>query len=401
MKILLVIDDYILKSTKIGAKMMHELGVEFKSRGHDITVVTPDPDISKTHEITELGGVKIWRFRSGRIKNVSKIKRAINELMLSHYAWKYLKHLFKQEQHDLIVYYLPTIFWGTLVRRLKRLWKTSSYLILRDIFPQWVVDSGLISKYSPVYLYFKYFEKICYETADTIALQSPQNLKWFSEHIRIKKPADLLYNWAADKPESGVDKRYRKELGLEEKIVYFYGGNIGHAQDIMNIVRLAKNMASEDNAHFLLVGQGDEVPIVKRAIKEENLTNLTYLPPVSQDEFKKMLAECDIGLFTLHHDHKTHNFPGKLLGYMVQGIPILGSINPENDVKGVVEEAQAGLVSINGDDEGFLDNALKLLHDEELRKTMGRNAKKLLKENFSVQSAADKILEFYNNKTNN
>ena len=30
---------------------------------------------------------------------------------------------------------------------------------------------------------------------------------------------------------------HRKSLGLENKVVYFYGGNIGHAQDMLNIVR--------------------------------------------------------------------------------------------------------------------------------------------------------------------
>ena len=55
-----------------------------------------------------------------------------------------------------------------------------------------------------------------------------------------------------------------------------------------------------------------------------------------------MLAEFDVGLFTLHKDHTTHNFPGKLLGYMVQRLPILGSINKGNDLKEIVENANAG-----------------------------------------------------------
>jgi hypothetical protein len=124
------------------------------------------------------------------------------------------------------------------------------------------------------------------------------------------------------------------------------------------------------------------------------LKNLSLLPAVSQGEFKKMLAEFDIGLFTLHRDHTTHNFPGKLLGYMVQRMPILGSINSDNDLKPVVENAGAGLITSNGDVEGLLKNALKLLHDETLRTQMGENANKLLNEQFSVASAVDKIIAF-------
>ena len=50
------------------------------------------------------------------------------------------------------------------------------------------------------------------------------------------------------------------------------------------------------------------------------------------------------------------------------------------------------MITINGDDEGLLNNALKLLHDSALRKSLGANARQLLSEVFSVQAAANSIL---------
>ena len=140
------------------------------------------------------------------------------------------------------------------------------------------------------------------------------------------------------------------------------------------------------------MGAGNEVKLVHNSIAYHQLKNMTLLPPVTQNEFKKMLAEFDIGLFSLPRDHTTHNFPGKLLGYMVQEKPILGSINPDNDLQDVIEKAEAGLITINGDDKGLHNNALKLLHDSDLRRTLGANAKQLLKDVFSVQEAANIIL---------
>ncbi len=106
------------------------------------------------------------------------------------------------------------------------------------------------------------------------------------------------------------------------------------------------------------------------------LENVTLLPSVSQKEFKTILAEVDVGLFSLHRTH--NNFPEKLFGYMVQELPILGSINPENDLKETVE------------DDLFYRNTCKLL-DSAKRKEIGINAKKLLHEKFSV-AAAEKII---------
>lgn len=451
MKICLIIDDYLPSSIKVGAKMMHELGEEFVALGHAVTVITPDsrlynrvnrpknyeisnvdgraichfdepeaapeeragdtsffarhlqmlssffvkPEIKRKNRgyaIDHLDGITICRFSSGEIKNTSKITRAINETLLPYYAWKFAQDYFKQHPQDLIIYYSPTIFWGHLVSRLKKLWHCKSYLILRDFFPQWVIDNGILHPYSPITYYFNFFEQLTYHAADRIGIQSPKNLAWFAKNKCVNSPLEVLYNWAKDEPILESDGYYRRELQLDNKVVFFYGGNIGIAQDMMNIVRLAKALLPEPKAHFVLVGAGDEVELVRNAIQQDALINMTLLPPLSQEEFKKMLMEFDVGLFSLHHNHTTHNFPGKLLGYMVQSKPILGSVNPENDLQEVVEAAGAGLISINGDDESLLKNALTLLHDDRYRQAMGKNGKQLLDDMFSVNHAAKQIL---------
>jgi len=235
-----------------------------------------------------------------------------------------------------------------------------------------------------------------YRYADSIAIQSPKNLEWFnSVYNRAgKKNTLLLYNWAK-KNMILPDGAFRKKYNIENKVIYFYGGNLGVAQDMMNIVRLAERMKSESNAFFVLIGDGDEEELIQNAIIEKKLDNMLLLPAVDQDTFKKILAEADIGLFTLAKHHVTHNFPGKLLGYMTQGIPILGSVNPGNDLKETVEHYKAGYISINGEDEIFYNNAIAMLNNLSLRTEMGKNSVKMLDELFTVESAADKILNEY------
>lgn len=392
MKICIIVDDYLPKSKKVAGKMMHELALEFLARGHDITIITPDSDLQNKFEITELEGISVCRFRSGKIKNTSKVKRTINETLLGYNAWRSCKHYLQEYPHDFILYYSPTIFWGTLVRKLKKLWAAPSYLVLRDFYPQMFIDEGLIRNYSPIAYYFRFFEWLSYCAADTIAIESPKNLDWFSKKRHVKKPLDLLYNWAADEPRFSKVSRYRERLGLQNKVVYFYGGNIGPQQDLMNIIRLASSMQCENEAYFVLVGEGFALPLLRNKIKKLNLQNLILLPPVPQQEFKAMLSEFDVGLFSLNRNHTTHNIPGKLLGYMVHEKPILGSINANNDLESIIGHAGAGFITVNGDDKAFLDNALKLLKDPELRKEMGLNSKKLQQKYFSVKRAADTIL---------
>jgi glycosyltransferase involved in cell wall biosynthesis len=400
MKILLLVDDYMPDSIKVAAVMMHDLAVELKNQGHDVTVCTPDEALSGKFLIGEYDDIRTLRFKLGAIKNVSKIKRAINETLLSYNAWKNLKPYFENNPQDLIVYYSPTIFFGGLVNRLKLTWKCKSFLILRDFFPQWTVDNGLITEGSLIHRYFKYFENISYGAADVIAVQSPSNKLYFQgkgQYDRYKSKLDVLYNWSDTTKGNESDGSIRDKLGLNEKVVFFYGGNIGHAQDMMNIIRLAQSLSQYPQAHFVLVGKGDEVELILDYIVKNNLKNITYLNSVSQEEYNKILMEFDVGLFSLHKGHRTHNFPGKLLGYMKSSKPILGSVNKGNDVIDVISNANAGLISINGDDEVFTKNAIKLLKSHEIRKEKGGSAYILLNDVFSVKSAASKILGMCHN----
>jgi len=399
MKILLLVDDYYPNSIKVAAVMMHELAKELQSQGHDVTVCTPDNNLSQSFLDDEYDGVRVLRFNSGAIKNVSKIKRAINETLLSFTAWRDLKSYFNKNQHDLVVYYSPTIFFGSLVKKLKSIWGCKTYLILRDFFPQWAVDNGLIKDSSIIHRYFKYFEAISYRAADVIAVQSPSNKEYFQSnrhYYEFKNKLDVLYNWSDANINFVKKESYRNKLGLVDKVVFFYGGNIGHAQDMMNIVKLAQSLSEYPQAHFLLVGQGDEVSLILDAIDNHDIKNLSYLGSVSQHEYQEMLMEFDVGLFSLHRNHKTHNFPGKLLGYMKYSKPILGSVNVGNDLQEVISGSSAGFVSLNGEDEKLTENAIKLLESIEMRESMGGNARTLLKDTFSVASAAKKITGIFN-----
>lgn len=386
----MVIDDYLPGSTRVGAKMMHDLSVELIRRGHQVTVISPQNDTGEV-QVTVLDGVQVRRFPSGPIKNASKVIRAINESMLPWRAWWNNLNYFRSEPHDLIIYYSPCIFWAPLIKRLKKLWGVKAFLILRDFFPQWAVDMGMLRERDVITRYFRICEAANYSQADVIGIQSQKNLKLFQEKNPKGPRLELLYNWADDRRGFIRSTSFRTRLGLEGKVIFLYGGAITNQQDIPNLLRLARSLNEEREAHFLIVGDGYDLPNVRSIVERHKLSNVTIHPVVDQEAFRDLLAEVDVGLFSLARSHSTHNFPGKVLGYLVQGLPILGSVNPGNDLEEVINEAGAGFVAINGDDEKLAQFALRLLKDATLRANAGRAARDLLVSKFSVASAATVI----------
>lgn len=394
MHLALVIDDYLPHSTRVGAKMFHELAVELIRQGHQVTVITPQFTNPKTFYKSCIDGVTVWYFRSGPIKDTKMYKRALNETLLSFRAWQAIKWECNEVKFDGVVYYSPSIFFGGLISKIRGKFNCRSYLVLRDFFPQWAIDYGIIKESSLVSKYFRFFEQVSYRQADKIGVMSDANLINFNKINKGRFSVEVLYNWANLQSHvvTKEKKTIRDKLSLHDRIIFFYGGNIGKAQDMANLMRLARSMQMYPKAHFLFIGQGDEVELVKHLALEWNLTNFDYFPSVSQDEFKEILASIDVGLFSLSAHHKTHNFPGKLLGYMAYSIPILGSVNDGNDLMPIINNCEAGLITLNGDDKTLFEHAVRLYNDESIRKKIGENAFTLLAEKFSVQNASDRIL---------
>jgi len=395
-KIALFPDEYLPSSTRIHAKMFHDLAIELKKNGHEVIVITPGtPHQKERLHIDFFENIEVWRFRNGTTRGVGKIRRAINETLLSLNAWLAIKGKIKQSPFDICINYSPTIFFGPLMRRLKRNSNVFVYLILRDMFPQWIIDEGMIKESSPIAKYFRYFEKLNYQVSDCIGVMSPANLKLFHKLNTGYKNVKVLMNWSDTKPlgSNSTMIDIRKKWGLQNKVLFFYGGNIGHAQDMTNLMKLAKGLKAQTQAHFLFIGQGDEFNLIKNLKSQWGLNNVTIKPSVSQSTYREILTQVDVGLFSLSAKHTAHNFPGKLLGYMSESLPILGSVNNGNDVIEVINDHNAGMVFVNGDDTAFLDAASELLTNALIRSSKGVNSHQLLHELFSVESAAKHIVE--------
>ena len=392
---MLLVDRY-LPNPLSSAKMIYDLATEMSRLGNDVAVITADDSLRAKVETSREGSVTVVRVRTGKIRHSSRVVRAINEIRLSGIIWNSARRFFETHPCELVVYYSPTIFWSGLVRKLKALNGCGSYLVLRDLFPQWALDAGLLRRYGPAYWYFRHQEMQLYRTADVIGVQSPANLDYFSRSPLLGRyNLEVLFNWAniEERPDSATGLRFR--LGFENKVIFVHGGNLGVAQDIDNILRLAHNLSDEKDIFFLLVGEGSECGRIGHEIEQRGMTNIVLHPAVSHGEYLKILADCDVGLITLRRDLKTQNFPGKMLSYMQLRKPMLASVNPGNDLSVLIRGYGTGLVSNNGEDEVLCQHALKLARDRDLRLRMGMNAHSLLKEKFNVSTAARQILAHF------
>jgi glycosyltransferase involved in cell wall biosynthesis len=390
-RILLIVVYYPPSETS-AAQMMHALAHEFARLGHQVIVATPSEDSRQSIRIEEEDGITVVRIRVGALRKVGNAIRLWRESRISKTMWRHGKRFFRSNRCDLVVFYSPTIFFGELVGRLKDIWQCPSYLILRDIFPKWAVDTGILHE-GIIYRYLKRKELGQYAVSDTIGVEAQGNLAYFDSDVPdARHRVEVLHNWVdvSETPENRSN--WRNRLDLQNKVVFFYGGNLGKAQDLDNLLRLALSLQARQEIFFLLVGSGSEESRIKEEILRKKMLNIRLLPPLSQKEYLACLSEFDVGLISLDRRLNSHNFTGKLLGYVICGKPVLASINPGNDLIAFLQNADVGLACINGEDEKLREAAIRLASDSSLREQMGTRARLLGETTFSVRGAASRIL---------
>lgn len=343
MNVLIVTDTYPPLRTS-GAQQIYDLGQAFIQEGHQVSIVTPEPNQTQGIDIQTQEGVQVVRVKCFQTKDVNYIQRTAAELINPFVIWHHLKSSTQMTNQNIdgVIWYSPSIFWGPLVKRLKAHYQCKSYLILRDIFPDWALDLGIIKK-GPVFWFLKAVEKFQYLQADRIGVQTPNSLTYFvNQHPNLKDKCEVLWIWigkAKAKPCS-IDL---SQTTLSGRSIFVYAGNMGVAQNMDCLIDLASELKDRQDIGFVFVGRGSEVTRLRRRVSDESLVNTLFFDEIDADEIPALYAQCKAGILTLDPRHKTHNIPGKLLTYLRSGLPVLAIVNPGNDLLDLLAHQQVGI----------------------------------------------------------
>jgi len=321
---------------------LRDLAQEFVRQGYQPTVIIPAPELDGDWKIDEWEGIRILRLKAVRTKDVGNLRRTVAEVLM---PWFMLRNLKKSplagQRWDGVVWYSPTIFLGPVAKFLKKESACRSYLIVRDIFPEWAVDMGIMGRGLP-YRFFKAVEKYQYAVADVIGVQTPGNVAYLDQWAR--KPGrrvEVLQNWLADTPVAGCSITVA-QTHLAGRKIFVYAGNMGVAQGMGILLDLAERLRLRDDIGFLFVGRGTDRNRLRFDAARRKLDNVLFFDEIDPAEIPGLYQQCHAGIVALDRRHKTHNIPGKFLSYMQSGLPVLASINAGNDLAALISGERIG-----------------------------------------------------------
>lgn len=391
MKIALIADTFPpLRNS--GAVQLRDLAREFFRQGHEITVLLPSSDQKEKWKIEEFEGVQVLRLKAPKTKDIGYIRRVLAEFFMPLAMLRNLRKSPLAEMNlDGIVWYAPSIFHGPLVSVLKKKNGCKGYLIIRDIFPEWAVDMGLMGKGLP-YRFFSMIANYQYSVADVIGVQTPGNIKYFnSKKFLREKKIDVLNNWL-DKPSNALCSIQLGKTKLSGRKIFVYAGNMGIAQGMDIFIELATKFSSRNEIGFLFVGRGSESERLREVANSRRLDNTLFFEEIEPDEIPNLYSQCHIGLVALDPRHKSHNIPGKFLTYMQSGLPVLANVNAGNDLVNLIRDNNVGRVCESNDLNELEDLALDLLYAIDIDADFKERCLNLFLRDFSVEKTVKKIV---------
>jgi glycosyltransferase involved in cell wall biosynthesis len=392
MRSIAVIADSYYPARTSAAAQLKDLAIEFNKQGISPLVIIPDSELDQAWKLEVLNGVRVLRLKSPKTKDVGYIRRAAAEFFMPYFIWmRYLMSPLSSEKLDGVIWYSPTIFWAPFVKRLKRNSSCRSYLILRDIFPEWALDLGLMRR-GLAYRFFKWIEASQYKIADTIGVQAANNIQYLKNWPPFNlKNIEILQNWLSESSPA-VCSIIVGDTFLAGRKIFVYAGNMGVAQGMGVVLDLAESLLNRADIGFLMVGRGSEYEDLKRQATNRSLNNILFFNEIDPAEIPALYRQCSVGMVILDPRHKTHNIPGKFLSYMQSGLPVLAKINPGNDLVDLINKTQVGYAYIGSSVEELRDIAEALVDKLIVADRIDLRCKNLAKELFSTEVAVTQIL---------
>jgi len=138
--------------------------------------------------------------------------------------------------------------------------------------------------------------------------------------------------------------RFRREIGLQNKFIVSYAGNIGPGQDLDTLIDAAEVLSDQSEIHFVIIGDGMLRDKIENKIKIMSLRNVTYLSYQPYSLMPLIYSNSDLCLVPQAESIAGTAVPSKVFRIMACARPVLAVTSLKSDLAELVNESRSGIV---------------------------------------------------------
>ena len=405
LKVCILSDSFIPKKIS-AAGMLYNLSREFVKRDIEVVCIFGS-DKNET-----------WKIENNKFNNYNLKKlKIISSNFMSNFRYRnnYLRFIFELllafslsikiirykkilKNVDLIVWYSPSAFLWLPALILKKITGSDVYLILRDIFPDWLINIGILKNNLTINL-LKLLTYPQFKIPDIIGCESIKDKELIKKKVKDKK-VEILYNWPSICSGSmGVEIQkkinfidFSKKNRNVNKLFGAYTGNDSLSHDLTSGI--------DHLREFLINNQ-----VQKELFLNRFTSNFISSKPskylvekrwdmVSENLLPHIYKHVDFGIVSLNVNHETNNLPGKFVSYIQFGLPIMCFASLRSELAKMVLSSHCGcVIDISNSKENNNKVLLNFFKNFNLnKKEYSENSLKLFHHYFSLDKVVKQLI---------
>lgn len=398
---ILVIHQYFLRKKDPGISRFNQFVKYWARKDNEITVIAGNVNIQFLIKQKKLK----WKFIALERENVKiKVMRtyvsALYNKSFRGRLWAYLTYTFSSTiaglisgKQDIVIATSPPLFVaipGYIISRIKRI---PLIFEVRDLWPKFAIDTGVLTNSLIIKLSY-WLENFIYKKAKLINVLTPAFKEYLIKEKKVSENKIIYIPNAADLDlmQPGEKNNWvRKKYNWQDKFVILYIGAHGLANDLSQIINVAKLLKNNKNILFVLVGDGMEKNKLIKKAELENLDNIQFIDSVPKEKVVDFINASDVCTAVLQPVFTT-TYPNKVFDYMACAKPIILPINGACREL-VVEQAKAGIFVEPGNAREFKKAILFFYKNHEKLEKLGVNGYNFVRENFDRKKLANKYLK--------
>jgi len=270
-------------------------------------------------------------------------------------------------------------------------------LLLHDCYPEVLIAVGKLRQNSLVSNVVNVLNNWLYKHASKIIVVGRDMNELLKRKTNgLGTRIVFIPNWAdleSVHPTPRSENSLLNDLGIKNKFVFMYAGNIGHPTDIESIIECADRLRDTEYFHFVFIGSGAKAPWLRTEVDKRKLGNVSVLGQRPRGEQLVFLNACDVGLISLVKNMWGTAMPSRTYNILAAGKPILALTDDGSELARVIEEEKVGWFTQPGNVDQLHAKVIEIFENREKLQEMGVRARDAAISKYSMASAIERYAQ--------
>jgi len=386
-------------------RIVHELA----ALGHELHVVTSLPWY-REHAIETGWGGRLWRVEKTAWGSITRVhpfpcktkrnllRRALGFVLFS--AVVGLRSLVAgglPRRVDGVLAMSPPLTLG-LTGWFTKLFRGGALVFnIQDIFPDAAAQTGAITN-KQILRAARWLERASYERSDAVVLLSEDLKQNVAAKLSTKfhNRLHVIPNFVDTSAIVPGDRMtsYRRELGIDDRVIVLYAGNVGFSQSLELVLAAARSMP---HIAFVINGDGAARKSLQDEVKATDIDNVYFADYQPIERLSEVLASGDIHVVPLKTGLASVSVPSKMYSILSAGRPVVAAIDAGTEIPRTLAERGAGIAVAPDNEAEFISALQILISDGAKRVAMGALGRTWVEQHASAGAVAKRYEAIYLN----